>query len=43
MTEAVLAYADRFAGGRLLSVLEGGYNLVALGRCVAGHVAALCR
>ncbi len=42
MTRAALAYADQWAGGRLLSVLEGGYNLVVLGRCVARHVAALC-
>ncbi|MBN1511077.1 MAG: histone deacetylase [Phycisphaerae bacterium] len=43
MNQTALAYADRWAGGRLLSVLEGGYNLVVLGRCVAEHVEALCR
>ena len=29
------------AGGRAVSVLEGGYDLRALGECVAAHVAAL--
>lgn len=33
--------ADRFAGGRLISVLEGGYNLEVLRRCVTEHVAIL--
>jgi len=31
--------ASRYASGRLVSVLEGGYDLDALGRCVASHVA----
>ena len=43
MTEMALACAAESAGGRLLSVLEGGYNVVVLGRCVAEHVEALCR
>jgi len=43
MNQTALAYADQWAGGRLLSVLEGGYNLVVLGRCVADHVESLCR
>ena len=29
------------AGGRLVSVLEGGYELTSLGRCAALHVRAL--
>jgi acetoin utilization deacetylase AcuC-like enzyme len=33
--------ARRHAGGRLISMLEGGYNLEALGRSVAAHVKAL--
>nr|WP_067295592.1 histone deacetylase family protein [Marinobacterium profundum] len=33
--------ASRYAGGRILSVLEGGYNLKALGRSAAAHVQAL--
>ncbi len=33
--------ADRFAGGRLVSILEGGYNLDVLRRCAAEHVAIL--
>jgi acetoin utilization deacetylase AcuC-like enzyme len=33
--------ADRYADGRLVSVLEGGYDLQALGNSVAAHVTAL--
>jgi acetoin utilization deacetylase AcuC-like enzyme len=31
----------RVSGGRAVSVLEGGYDLRALGECVAVHVGAL--
>jgi acetoin utilization deacetylase AcuC-like enzyme len=41
MTEAVGALAERCAGGRLLSMLEGGYDLTALAESAAAHVAAL--
>jgi acetoin utilization deacetylase AcuC-like enzyme len=41
LTELCLAVADEHAGGRLVSVLEGGYNLAALGESCAAHVAAL--
>ena len=40
-TRRVRAFADRFASGRLVSVLEGGYNLDALRRAASAHVAAL--
>jgi acetoin utilization deacetylase AcuC-like enzyme len=40
-TTALLEAAYRSCGGRLVSVLEGGYDLAALGRCAAAHVAAL--
>jgi acetoin utilization deacetylase AcuC-like enzyme len=40
-TTELMTLADRHAGGRLVSVLEGGYNLNALGRSVAAHVKAL--
>jgi acetoin utilization deacetylase AcuC-like enzyme len=40
-TEALMKAARRHAGGRLISMLEGGYNLEALGRSVAAHVKAL--
>ncbi|MCC6735046.1 MAG: histone deacetylase family protein [Bauldia sp.] len=33
--------ADRFAGGRIVSVLEGGYDLEGLSESVGAHVAAL--
>ena len=33
--------ADRHAGGRIVSLLEGGYDLQALGDLVAAHVETL--
>jgi len=40
-TEALMKVALRHAGGRLVSMLEGGYDLGALGRSVAAHVKTL--
>ena len=37
----VRAVADAYCGGKLVSLLEGGYNLDALSRCVVEHVRAL--
>jgi acetoin utilization deacetylase AcuC-like enzyme len=42
-TQQLMDIADRHAGGRLVSVLEGGYDLEGLGRSVAAHVLALLR
>ena len=41
LTRLMLDLADQYAEGRLVSVLEGGYNLETLGGAVASHVAAL--
>jgi acetoin utilization deacetylase AcuC-like enzyme len=41
VTEQVKAVADRHAKGRIVSVLEGGYALSALGRSVAQHLRVL--
>jgi acetoin utilization deacetylase AcuC-like enzyme len=41
VTEQVKAVADRHAGGRIVSTLEGGYALSALGRSVVQHVKVL--
>ncbi len=41
MTAELVKLAARHAGGRLVSVLEGGYDLDALGRSVAAHVRTL--
>ena len=41
VTETVKAIAGRHAGGRIVSVLEGGYALAALGRSVLQHVRVL--
>jgi len=41
VTERVKAIADRHAGGRIVSMLEGGYNLSALGRSVVQHLRVL--
>jgi acetoin utilization deacetylase AcuC-like enzyme len=41
MTHQLVEVARLYAGGRIVSCLEGGYNLSALGRSVAAHVKAL--
>jgi acetoin utilization deacetylase AcuC-like enzyme len=41
MTRLILDLARRHAQGRVISLLEGGYNLAALSRCVEVHVGAL--
>ena len=41
MTARMMEIADQYADGRLLSTLEGGYNLDALPRCVGVHLAVL--
>ncbi|HYE36478.1 histone deacetylase family protein [Methylocaldum sp.] len=41
VTLELAALAKKHAGGRLISVLEGGYNPEALGKSVAAHVRAL--
>jgi len=40
-TQKLMDVADTFAGGRVVSLLEGGYDLQALGNSVAAHVATL--
>ena len=41
ITNELLALAETYSGGRLVSVLEGGYDLGALARSSAAHVRAL--
>jgi acetoin utilization deacetylase AcuC-like enzyme len=41
MTRSLCAVADRHCGGRVISLLEGGYDLVALGRSVVSHIRGL--
>ncbi len=41
LTRVMREIADKHAGGRLLSVLEGGYNLAGLASAVRSHVEAL--
>ena len=41
LTEMALGVADSYAGGRLVSVLEGGYNLTALADSAEVHVEEL--
>lgn len=43
ITAALCDLADAHAGGRVVSSLEGGYDLEALGECAAAHVAELMR
>lgn len=42
-TDLVLTAAREQCSGRLVSVLEGGYDLESLARCVAAHVKTLSR
>lgn len=41
LTEELLAVADEFCGGRVVSTLEGGYDLDALADCARAHVGAM--
>jgi len=41
ITEKLVEVAEKHAGGRVVSTLEGGYNTEALGRCVVEHVRVL--
>lgn len=42
LTRSVMDLAARYAGGRLVSVLEGGYDLEGLAAAVLAHVRTLC-
>lgn len=41
MTARIRGVAERHCGGKLVSVLEGGYNIDALGRSIHAHLCAL--
>jgi len=41
VTEQIVNVAERYAQGRIVSTLEGGYNLGALARSVGAHIRAL--
>ena len=41
VTEKIMEVAQKYAIGRIVSALEGGYALLALGRSVAAHVRVL--
>ena len=41
ITEQIMQIAARYSQGRIVSCLEGGYNLSALGRSVVAHLKAL--
>ncbi|WP_046862442.1 histone deacetylase family protein [Microvirga massiliensis] len=43
ITQELLGIADRHTGGKIVSLLEGGYDLDALARSVAAHVRTLMR
>ena len=42
LTRLVRQVADQYCQGRLVSLLEGGYNIHALAECVSCHMEALC-
>ena len=41
VTQRISEVAGQYASGRIISVLEGGYNLDALGRSVTAHLKVL--
>jgi acetoin utilization deacetylase AcuC-like enzyme len=41
MTRSVLEIAEMYSGGRVVSVLEGGYNPMAVAKCVECHLQQL--
>ena len=41
ITQKVVQIADKTAGGRIISVLEGGYDLAALGSSALAHIEAM--
>ena len=41
VTQQLRQVAERHASGRIVSMLEGGYNLHALGRSAAAHIRVL--
>ena len=43
MTRTIKQWADETCNGRIISVLEGGYNLETLGKTVVNHVAELSK
>ena len=43
LTEAICDLAEEVCGGRVVSALEGGYDLAALAACSAAHVKVLLR
>ena len=43
VTQQIMTVADQSADGRIVSVLEGGYDLQALAQSAAAHVTALMR
>jgi len=43
LTEVVMEIAEKCCEGRLVSVLEGGYNIEALAACVEAHIRVLMR
>jgi acetoin utilization deacetylase AcuC-like enzyme len=41
VAEAIMKIATRHASGRVISALEGGYEIHSLARCVEAHVRVL--
>jgi len=43
ITQELMVIADKYCEGRIVSTLEGGYELFSLGRSVAAHIKTLMR
>ena len=43
LTKVLLDVAHKYSDGRLVSMLEGGYNIDGLGKAVQSHVSQLIK
>jgi len=43
ITHEIMTLADRYAEGRVISTLEGGYDLASLSRSVVAHLKVMMR
>ena len=43
MTRSLVEFADKYCEGRVVSILEGGYNVTALRKCSVAHIRGLAK
>ena len=42
MSQRLMEQADKHCNGRMVSILEGGYNIRTLPHCIATHLQVMC-